>query len=187
MKEPNWKTCTEEELWKFVAFHLAANGIDSILVGGAVVAIYTKGAYRSGDLDIIIERSALENARKVMEQLGFNCVRSRHYEHPKCEHLIVEFPPGPVSIGDDYKILPSETKVEAKVIKLFSPTDCIRDRLASYIHFNARECFDQAVMVGQRQPFDLNKVREWCIQEGGRDAFEEFTEKLKPTKRTGKK
>ncbi len=29
-------------------------GIDTILVGGAVVSIYTEGAYRSGDLDFIL-------------------------------------------------------------------------------------------------------------------------------------
>jgi len=39
------KTCTEEELWKYVAVHLKKNGIDTILVGGAVVAIYTKSLY----------------------------------------------------------------------------------------------------------------------------------------------
>lgn len=53
MKEPNWSTCTEEQLWKYVASHLAKNGIDTILVGGAVVAIYSGGAYRSGDLDFV--------------------------------------------------------------------------------------------------------------------------------------
>jgi len=30
------KTCSEEELWKFVAVHLKGKGIDTILVGGAV-------------------------------------------------------------------------------------------------------------------------------------------------------
>ncbi len=27
------KTCTEEELWKFVGKHLADNGFDAVLVG----------------------------------------------------------------------------------------------------------------------------------------------------------
>lgn len=31
-------------------------GIDPVLVGGAVVAIYTGGIYRSGDLDLVPER-----------------------------------------------------------------------------------------------------------------------------------
>ena len=179
MKEPNWKNCTEEELWKYVAYHLAKDHIESTLVGGAVVAIYSKGAYKSGDLDMIIERSALEKAQTTLEELGFNKVRGRHYEHPKCNHLIIEFPPGPISIGDDYKIQPATVSVHDKKIKLFSPTDCIRDRLASYIHFKARECLDQAVLVGLNQPFNTKKVREWCEQESTAEVYEEFISKLK--------
>lgn len=38
MKEPDWKDCTEEDVWQFVAWHLAKNGIETILVGGAVAA-----------------------------------------------------------------------------------------------------------------------------------------------------
>ena len=51
MKEPQWSVATEEEVWKFVAWHLAKNGIETILVGGAVAAIYSEGIYKSGDLD----------------------------------------------------------------------------------------------------------------------------------------
>jgi hypothetical protein len=36
MKKPNWANCSEKELWEFVASHLAKNGIQTILVGGAV-------------------------------------------------------------------------------------------------------------------------------------------------------
>lgn len=43
------KTCREVELWKYVATHLKKNGIDTILVGGAVVSVYSDGAYESGD------------------------------------------------------------------------------------------------------------------------------------------
>lgn len=53
MQPPNWKECTEEEAWQFVAWHLEGEGVRSVLVGGAVVAIYTAGLYRSGDLDMV--------------------------------------------------------------------------------------------------------------------------------------
>jgi hypothetical protein len=49
----NLKTCTEKELWEYVAVHLKKNGIDTILVGDSVVAIYSNGAYQSGDLDFV--------------------------------------------------------------------------------------------------------------------------------------
>ena len=101
MKTPNWKNCTEEELWEYVALHLSQKGVESVLVGGAVVSIYSKGAYRSGDLDFIAERKSLPEVQKVLEALGFSKMRGRHYEHPECTHLIIEFPPGPISIGDE--------------------------------------------------------------------------------------
>jgi hypothetical protein len=182
MKTPDWKNCTEEELWHFVGFHLAKAGLESVLVGGAVVSVYSKGAYRSGDLDFITTRGSNAEVQQVLETIGFEKIRGRHYEHPKCKHLIIEFPPGPISIGDDYKIQPKEVTFEGQTIKIFNPTDCIRDRLASYIHFQARECLDQAVLVAQNQPFDLNKVKKWCISEGAQEIFEDFKQKIKLTK-----
>ncbi|TGN10395.1 hypothetical protein [Leptospira ilyithenensis] len=176
MEEPDWSNVNEEELWKFVGWHLANKGIQSILVGGAVVAIYSKGAYRSGDLDLVeplLSRAA--DIKSVMESIGFNKV-NRHYVHPKCKHLYIEFVSAPVSIGDDYKIVPDEKEFKGKILKILSPTDCIKDRLASYLHFKARECLDQALLVAKTQKFDLEKVREWCLNEAGngKDVFDEF-------------
>lgn len=37
----DFSNVTEEELWKYVGKHLADNGLDAVLVGGAVVSIYT--------------------------------------------------------------------------------------------------------------------------------------------------
>lgn len=178
MKEPDWKICTEEELWKYVATHLAKNGIDTILVGGAVVAVYTEGAYRSGDLDFVLLTYLNQKLPEVMAAIGFKVSMSRHYSHPKCKHLIIDFASGPPGIGEDYKIIPREVKSDGQKIKIYSPTDCIRDRLASYIHFNALECFDQAVMVAKKWPFDRAKVKKWCTDERATDAFEELQQAL---------
>ena len=179
MKAPNFKVCTEEELWKYVSFYLAKVGIEAVLVGGAVVAIYSKGVYRSGDLDFIIENKWKEGTDRVLISLGFEKIRGRHYEHPECSHLIIEFPPGPVSIGDDYRIVPDEIEVEGQKLKLFSPTDCIRDRLASFIHFKSRDCLEQAVLVAKTQPFNINKVKDWCKSEGASEEYREFMGRLK--------
>lgn len=179
MKEPDWAKCTEEQLWKYVASHLAINGIDTILVGGAVVAVYTEGVYKSGDLDFVLLNYLQKKLPEVMKEIGFEVSESRHYSHPLCKHLIVEFASGPAGIGEDLNIIPSEVSIEGTKIKIYSPTDCIRDRLASYIHFNALECLDQAVLVAQRHRFDRKKVKEWCTKEGAPKAFKEFEEKLK--------
>jgi hypothetical protein len=78
--------------------------------------------------------------------MGFK-KEGRHYRHPDCPHLFVEFPPGPLGIGEDTKVKPMEKREEGFTFKILSPTDCIRDRLASYIHFKSREGLDQAILV----------------------------------------
>lgn len=191
MKQPDWSKCTEEQLWKYVATYLAKNGIDTLLVGGAVVSIYTEGAYRSGDLDFVLLGILNKKLPKLMAEIGFKVESSRHYSHPQCNHLIVEFASGPAGIGDDQQIKPVEIRSEGVRIKIYSPTDCIRDRLASYIHFKSRECLDQAVMVAQKHPFDANKIKRWCKSEGAPGANDEFTQRLRgldlgPRRRDGK-
>jgi hypothetical protein len=178
MKEPKWEKATEKEVWEFVAWHLAKNGIQTLLVGGAVVAIYSEGAYQSGDLDFIQLTYADDVVPKVMESIGFKKSVGRHYIHPKCEKF-VEFCSGPAGIGDDTKIKPDSKTVHGQTLYLYSPTDCIRDRLASYIHFKARECLDQAVLVAKKSPFNHKKVKDWCITEGAPQAYDDLLRKLK--------
>ena len=120
----NFKTCTEEELWKYVASHLESKGLEVVLVGGAVVSIYSKGIYKSGDLDFIVTSLFKDKLPQYMKEIGFKKGTKgslgRLYRHPECNHLVVEFPTGPVSIGEDYHITPSEQTYAGQKIK-FSP------------------------------------------------------------------
>jgi len=73
----NYKTCSEEELWKFVATHLESKGLSVVLVGGAVVSIYSEGAYRSGDLDFIVTSLFKGKLPKYMKEIGFERGKSK--------------------------------------------------------------------------------------------------------------
>ena len=75
-------------------------GIDVTLVGGTCVSIYSNNLYQSDDLDFV-DRSytPIKHLKTAMTELGFSPV-GRYYEHPKCPFL-VEFPPGPLSVGDE--------------------------------------------------------------------------------------
>ena len=149
------------------------------MVGGAVVSVYTDGLYKSGDLDFVKLDLFTSGLEKAMNEIGF-FKRDRHYIHPDCNHLFVEFPGGPpLGIGEDNKIIASEKEVEDQIIKIFSPTDCVKDRLASYIHFKAEECLDQAVMVASRHPVDYKKIEKWCFGEGAKLQWNEFKSRLK--------
>ena len=180
MNEPDWKNCDEGELWRFVAWHLDGEGIYSVLVGGAVVAIYTEGLYKSGDLDIVPDDFQRKQLASALEKIGFFSCKSRYYKHAECEHLVLEFPKGPVELGEEFPVVPDEIEWEGRTIRLLSPTDCVKDRLAAYIHWGVRDCFDQAVLVCQRQAMrvNLDNVQQWCQAEGGTDAFEELSLKI---------
>ena len=68
---------------------------------------------------------------------------------------------------------------KGQTLFIFSLTDCIRDRLASYIHFKARECLDQAVLVAKKFPFNHSKVKKWCESEGAPETYEQLMVKIK--------
>ena len=180
MQEPDWIHCTEAELWQYVAWHLEGEGIRSVLVGGAVVAIYTEGLYRSGDLDMVPDEIGRQRLEEVLSSIGFKPTKSRYFKHPSCPHLFLEFPRGPVEIGEQFPVIPDEIEVEGRVLRLLSPTDSVKDRLAGYIHWKSRANFDQALLICRRQQgrVDLESVRAWCEAEGGLAAFEELYSKL---------
>ena len=174
----DFSKCTEKELWHYVAVHLKKHGIDTVLVGGSVVSIYTDGAYQSGDLDFVKLDMFVSGLEKTMIEIGFK-KHGRHYIHPECKHIFVEFPGGPpVGIGEDNEIIPDEVEVEGEIIKIYSPTDCVKDRLASYIHFKAAECLDQAVMVAKSHPVNFKRIEKWCKGEGAPEVFKDFMKKL---------
>jgi hypothetical protein len=73
----------------------------------------------------------------------------------------------------------AEIDTEAGVLRLLTPTDCIKDRLAAYYHWDDEQCLQQAVWVAQQNEFDLESVREWSIKESAEDKFVVFEGMIK--------
>lgn len=164
---------TQAELGAYVQSHLRDKEIDVVLSGGAVVAIYTSGKYVSRDLDLVNQYSARRIAiKKAMEELGFQEV-GRHFEHSDSEYL-VEFPPGPLSLGEDFVTKVDELKMETGILRIISPTDCVKDRLAWYYHFGDKQCLSQAVMVSRNQQIEIEEIRRWSEGEGKLREFEKI-------------
>jgi hypothetical protein len=168
---------TQAELGAYVQSHLGAKGIDVVLSGGAVVAIYTSGKYVSPDLDLVnrysVKRSAIKSA---MEELGFQEV-GRHFEHPDSE-FFVEFPPGPLSLGEEYINRIDEIEKETGILRVISPTDCVKDRLAWYYHYGDRQCLSQAILVSNENRIDIDEIRKWSEREGKLEEFEKISAQL---------
>jgi hypothetical protein len=98
----------------------------------------------------------------------------KNYKHPDCEHLFVEFPQGPLVIGEYNNIEPKSENVDGVEIKILTPTDSIKDRLATYMYFGTREGLDQAILIARAQSFNKSAVKRWCEGEGRVEVFLEF-------------
>jgi hypothetical protein len=168
---------TQAELGAYVQAHLRERGIDVVLSGGAVVSIYTSGKYISGDLDLVnryaVKRSAITTA---MEELGFMEI-GRHFEHPETE-FFVEFPPGPLAIGESYAIELSELELDTGKLVLITPTECVKDRLAWFYHTGDQQSLYHAILVAREQSVDLEEIRKWSEGEGKMEEFEKFIRNL---------
>lgn len=95
---------------------------------------------------------------------------------PVCSY--VEFPRGPLAIGDDYQIVPVTRSTAAGRALVLSATDSCRDRLAAFYHWNDRQSLDVAVSIARRNRIDLARVRRWSAREGFTDRFVEFRAEL---------
>jgi hypothetical protein len=168
---------TQAELGAYVQSHLHDRDIDVVLSGGAVVAIYTSGKYVSPDLDFVNRYAAKRDAiRLAMEELGFQ-ETGRHFEHPETEYF-VEFPPGPLSFGEEDAIDIDEIEMDTGLLRIISPTDCVKDRLAWFYHSGDRQCLSQAIMVSQDREIDIAEIRSWSEGEGKLEEFEQIATKL---------
>ncbi len=151
---------------------LEKNGMSAVLVGGAVVSIYTDNEYESKDLDFI---SSAEHKKiaQVMKTLGFEA-EGKNFCHPNT-NLSVEFPSGPIGIGDRVPVKPEgQIKVGNITVILFSPTQSTMDRLSWFYFNNDRQCLDQAVMIALKQPVDFKEIKKWSLEEGMGSKFEVF-------------
>jgi len=152
-------------------------GFTAVLTGDACATIYSHGAYLSHDLDFIIraggKRAELDAAMAVT---GFSRSHDR-YVHPSCP-FFVEFPRGPLSIGDDTSITPATIKIGRTAIPALSPTDSCRDRLAAFYHWSDRQSLLSAVEIALHQRVNMTTIRRWSDHEGHAERFAEFRDEV---------
>ena len=108
--------------------------------------------------------------------LGFR-EENRYFRHPDTE-FVVEFPPGPLGIGKERVQQIDEIETATGVVKIISPTDCVKDRLAWYYHDNDTECLEQAVLVARSKVIDLAEVERWSAAEGKGETFTRIKHRL---------
>jgi len=171
------------DLAGLIAEELRSKDIEVILTGGSCVSIYSNEQYVSVDLDFIdISLRTNKQIGVALKSLGFENkpLNSRYFSHPDTQ-LTVEFPSAPLMIGDEF--IPESQTVEMVTnqgtLKLLSPTDCVKDRLANFYYFRDKQCLEQALMVADRHPVNLSALEKWHENESLMDEYLEFLELMK--------
>ncbi len=168
---------TVGELAAHISSHLRERGIDVVLSGGSCVAIYSDGKYVSKDLDFIETRFARRTEiRDAMGEIGF-IPENRLFIHPDCDYL-VEFPSGPLAVGKEPVARIDEIKFSTGILRILSPTDCVKDRLAAYYHWNDLQSLEQAVLVTEARDVDLKEISRWSAAENMADAFSRIAKRF---------
>jgi len=177
------------DLAGLIAKTLKSEGIDVVLTGGSCVSIYSNERYVSMDLDFIdVSLKTNKQIGLALKTIGFesNHQNSRYFAHPDT-HLTVEFPSAPLTIGDEF--IPSSQVASLETaqgtLRLLSPTDCVKDRLANYYYFRDRQCLDQALMVAAQHPINLVTLKEWHENEKQSEQFLEFVALMKKQSSAG--
>lgn len=162
---------------------LLEQGIEVVLSGGSCVSIYSSERYVSKDLDFIdISLKSNRQIAKAIQSLGFENQpkNSRHFAHPETA-LTIEFPSAPLAIGDEHIKSADVATMETKhgALRLLTPTDCVKDRLANYCCFGDKQCLEQALLVAKAQQINIDNLKRWHENKGQLKGFEQFKERLR--------
>jgi hypothetical protein len=173
----NFGRASLRDLALFISDYLAANEIETILTGGACVSLYTRNKYLSLDLDfVLISDNRDKQLKSLLKEIGFHQY-GRHFRHRETRFFI-EFLPPPASVGEEPIGPPAEIKKGSKILKLLSPTDCVKDRLAAFYHWEDRQSLEQALLVARHNSIDVREIARWSKVEGKEAQFRMFRKSL---------
>lgn len=157
---------------------LRRRGIRGVLTGGACASLHSRGAYVSRDVDFVLPaETRVDDLDAAMESVGFRRDGSR-YVHPESPYY-VEFPAGPLAIGNDVSPRPVLVRHGRAVAMALSATDACRDRLAAFYHWNDRQALEVAVQIALRNRIWTERVRAWSEAEGAAPKFEQFLDAVR--------
>jgi hypothetical protein len=172
------KNMSQAELAARVQDVLQEAGITVVLSGGSAVSFYSSDKYVSKDLDLINAYFAKRKEIKaVMERIGFH-EKGRYFIHPESPYY-VEFPEGPLSVGEEPVKQIEEFVLSTGTLRVISPTDCVKDRLCAFYYWNDQQGLAQAVLVAESQTVNLKEIKRWSKAEGREKEHKSFEGKLR--------
>lgn len=147
-------TSTLTEVAFEVCTALDKKGFTAVLTGGSAATYYAPEAYQSRDLDFVLTFRGVDGEQALMD-LGYHR-KGDFYVH-NVSPLPLEFPPGPLAVGEDHIAKWSTVKRRKQVLHVLTPFDSVRDRLASYLakpleESDERRVIEQCLELGQARP-----------------------------------
>lgn len=169
---------SQAELAAYVQTYLASKGIHVVLSGGAAVAFYVGVQYVSKDIDLIAEwPPKVAYLNQTMREIGFQ-KRNRYFTHPDTEQLI-EVLPGPLTAGEEHITTVDEVILKTGTLRVLSATDCTKERLAAFIHWNDTQSLEQAVLIAKKHKVNLRNIKRWAQQENALEQFRVFLNRVR--------
>lgn len=175
----DFKTISISDLAALVNTKFTEHNMKTVLVGGACVAIYSHNRYLSYDLDFVTFETR-GKIKEILLELGFE-LKGKYFARSDCPYFI-EFVSPPVAVGDQLVHQFKTLLTPFGKVTLLTPTDCVKDRLASFFHWNDRQALEQAIMVFQDQKVNLQEIQRFAKAENYLDKFQEFTKAIKKFK-----
>lgn len=152
------KKTTRAELGAIIRRTLLALDDEPVLVGGAVVSIYSDGRYVSDDLDFVTWSSE-RRYRPLLEALGFH-KRGSWWTHPDTDFL-VQFVNPPVMVGNKHVRTPARLDTREGELAILSPLDCVLDRLAWHLDRGDAQTLAQAIDVARAHDVPVAEIERW--------------------------
>jgi len=167
----DFSTTSIVELAAIVAKQLKQHGINVVVVGGLAVEIYSENLYLTKDIDMVdISYQEPAKLNQAMAEIGF-AKQGRIYVNETTD-ISVEFPPAPLSVGDE--LINETTVIETRAgeIPILLAKDVIKDRLAGYFHWQDKPSLVQALAVMIRHPLFPDELKFFCEKEGNEDELD---------------
>ena len=164
-----------KDIAAIISKKLSDHGIEAVLVGGAVVSVYSCNRYISYDLDYVIYDD-LKKVKIALSELGF-FQKGKYFVHQNCPFFI-DFVSPPVAIGAEPVKKFEQVSNSFGKITLLTATDCVKDRLASFFHWDDAHALEQAIWVCEKQKVKLSEIEVWSQKEGFIEKFRAFKQKL---------
>lgn len=152
------------ELAAIVAEHLHQHEIEVVLVGGLAVEIYSENLYLTKDIDMVnTNYKKPQDVHQAMGELGFH-KQGRVYVNETTD-ITIEFPPGPLSVGDEIIKRTSVVQVMNASIPILEVEDVIKDRLAAYFHWQDNQSLIQAMAMLIKHNIEPVTFKEFSVRE----------------------